>query len=193
MTISVLGLGNVLMSDDGLGPVAVRAFEAEYVVPADMQVVDLGTPGLDLLPWLADVGRVIIVDTVKSDRPPGTVRLYDKADLLRYPPSARVGPHDPGLKEALRALELAGRAPREVTLIGVVPASTAIGLELTPPVRSAVATVLVAIEVTLARFGRPVAQRTRQRRMPPASIFDLPLADAAIDQLDRPSGAHPRT
>jgi len=59
--------------------------------------------------------------------------------------------------------------------------------------RSAVATVLVAIEVTLARFGRPVAQRTRQRRMPPASIFDLPLADAAIDQLDRPSGAHPRT
>ena len=161
--ISVLGLGNVLMSDDGLGPVAVRAFQAEYVVPDDVQVIDLGTPGLDLLPWLADIDRVIIVDTVKSDRPPGSVRLYEKADLLRYPPTARVGPHDPGVKEALQTLEFAGRAPREVALIGVIPASTEIGLELTPTIRAAVPTVLLAIEVTLARFGRPVTHRTQRR------------------------------
>jgi len=162
MTISVLGLGNVLMSDDGLGPVAVRAFEAEYVVPSEVQVIDLGTPGLDLLPWIADIDRVIIVDTVKSDRPPGSVRLYEKADLLRYPPTARVGPHDPGVKEALQALEFAGRAPREVALIGVVPASTAMGLELTPTIRAAIPTVLLAIEVTLARFGLPLAHRTKR-------------------------------
>jgi len=191
--ISVLGLGNVLMSDDGLGPVAVRAFEAEYVVPADVQVVDLGTPGLDLLPWLADIDRVIIVDTVKSDRPPGSVRLYEKADLLRYPPAARVGPHDPGVKEALQALEFAGRAPRELTLIGVVPASTAIGIELTPPVRAAVATVLVAIEVTLARFRRPVVHRTERHRMPSALPCDQPWAVLPLDQPDRPSGGHSRT
>src|SRR5436853_927958 len=108
------------MGDDGLGPAAVRAFEAEYVVPPEVEVVDLGTPGLDLLPWLADVDRVILVDTVKSDRPPGTVRLYDKADIMRHAPMQRIGPHDPGVKDALFALEFAGRAPREVLLIGVV-------------------------------------------------------------------------
>ena len=161
--ISVLGLGNVLMGDDGLGPVAVRTFESEYLVPSDVQVCDLGTPGLDLLPWLADVDRVILVDTVKTDLPPGTVRLYEKADLLRYPPTARVGPHDPGVKEALHALEFAGRAPREVALIGVVPESTAMSLDLTPTVQAAVRRAVLAIEITLARFGRPVERRPLPR------------------------------
>lgn len=161
--ISVLGLGNVLMGDDGLGPVAVRTFEAQYIVPPDVQVHDLGTPGLDLLPWLADVDRVILVDTVKTDLPPGTVRLYEKADLLRYPPTARVGPHDPGVKEALHALEFAGRAPREVALIGVVPESTAMSLRRTPTIQAAVHRAVLAIEITLARFGTPVERRPLPR------------------------------
>jgi hydrogenase maturation protease len=174
--VSVLGLGNVLMGDDGLGPVAVRAFEAEYVVPPDVQLIDLGTPGLDLLPWLADVDRVILVDTVKSDQPPGTVRLYEKADLLRYAPVARIGPHDPGVKEALHALEFAGRAPRDVALIGVVPESTAMGFALTPTIQAVIPTVLLAIEVTLVRFGKSVAHRAHRSRQPCGSIFDLPSA-----------------
>jgi hydrogenase maturation protease len=174
--ISVLGLGNVLMSDDGLGPVAVRTFEAWYIVPPDVQVIDLGTPGLDLLPWLADIDRVILVDTVKSGHPPGTVRVYDKVDLLRYPPTARVGPHDPGVKEALHALEFAGRAPREVMLIGIVPESTALGLELTPAIRAVVPSVVLAIELALARFGRPVAHRAHRSEMTCRSIFDGPRA-----------------
>jgi hydrogenase maturation protease len=161
----VLGLGNVLMGDDGLGPVAVRTFEAEYNLPPDVQAIDLGTPGLDLLPWLADVDRVILVDTVKSDSPPGTVRFYEKADLLRYPPAARVGPHDPGVKQALLALEFAGRAPRELALIGVVPASTAMSLELTPAVQAAVPGVVRAIESMLARFGVPVLRRAHAHHM----------------------------
>ena len=70
---NVLGLGNVLMGDDGFGPAVVRAFENAYAVGPDVLVVDVGTPGLDLTPWLADVDRVIIVDTVKSELPPGAL------------------------------------------------------------------------------------------------------------------------
>ena len=157
--ISVLGLGNVLMGDDGLGPAVIHAFDAEYTVGPDVQVIDLGTPGLDLLPWLADVDRVILVDTVKSDLPAGTLRTYDKDDLLRHVPSARVGPHDPGVKEALLALEFAGRAPREVVVIGVVPQSTALTLELTPAVEAAVPAAVAAIRNTLASFGAPAIPR----------------------------------
>jgi hydrogenase maturation protease len=157
--ISVLGLGNVLMGDDGLGPAVVNAFEAEYAVGSDVQVIDLGTPGLDLLPWLADVDRVILVDTVKSDLPPGTLRVYTKDDLLRHLPMARVGPHDPGVKEALLALEFAGRAPREVVVIGVVPGSTGLALELTPAVAAAVPGAVAAIRDTLDRFGAPAVPR----------------------------------
>jgi hydrogenase maturation protease len=170
--ISVLGIGNVLMGDDGVGPVAVRAFESEFIVPRDVQVIDLGTPGLDLLPWLADVDRVILVDAVRSDQPAGTVRVYDQADLLRYAPVARVGPHDPGVKEALHALEFAGRGPREVALIGVVPESTNMGLELTPAIQAAIPTVLLAIQITLVRFGSAAAHRGHRRPTRYGSFFD---------------------
>jgi hydrogenase maturation protease len=159
--IAVLGLGNVLMGDDGLGPAVIRAFEAEYVVPPGVEVVDLGTPGLDLLPWLADVDVVILVDTVRSDGPPGTLRLYDKADVLRHLPAARVSPHDPGVKEALLALDFAGRAPRELLLVGVVPGETRMSLTLTPAVAAAVPVAVDAVARALARYGAAAARRPR--------------------------------
>lgn len=159
--IHVLGLGNVLMGDDGLGPAAVRAFEAQYTAGPDVQICDLGTPGLDLMPWLADADAVVIVDTVKSDLPAGTLVCYDRADLLRYPPSPRIGPHDPGVKEAFLALEFAGREPREFALVGVVPSRTGIDLELSPAVRAAVPRAVEAVRAALERFGALVTPRER--------------------------------
>ncbi|HMD34871.1 MAG TPA: HyaD/HybD family hydrogenase maturation endopeptidase [Vicinamibacterales bacterium] len=155
----VLGLGNVLMGDDGFGPAVVRAFDAMYEAGPDVEVIDLGTPGLDLMPWLADVDSVIIVDTVKSDLPPGSMRFYDKRDLLGHVPSLRTGPHDPGLSETLRTLEFAGRAPQRVALIGVVPERVAMGLELTPVARAAVPCAVEVITAVLRQFGIAVLRR----------------------------------
>jgi hydrogenase maturation protease len=165
--ISVLGLGNVLMGDDGLGPAVVNAFEAGYSVGPDVQVIDLGTPGLDLLPWLADIDRVILVDTVKSDLPPGTLKMYDKDDLLRHVPLARIGPHDPGVKEALLALEFAGRAPREVVLIGVVPARTGTAVGLSPAVQDAIPHAVAALVSVLAGYGATVVRHSIRREVAP--------------------------
>jgi hydrogenase maturation protease len=157
--VNVLGLGNVLMGDDGFGPAVVRAFEAEYEVAEDVSVIDLGTPGLDLMPWLADVDRVVIVDTIKSDLPAGSLRRYEKRDLLRHPPSMRVGPHDPGVKEALSTLEFAGRAPREVVLIGVVPERVSVGLDLSNSVAAAVPVTVRAVVKQLHAFGVVAVRR----------------------------------
>jgi hydrogenase maturation protease len=160
-TTYVLGLGNVLMSDDGLGPAVLRAFDEQYVVGPDVSVVDLGTPGLDLSPWLADAKSVILVDTVKAPLPPGSLRLYTKGDLLEQAPGVRVSPHDPGVKETLLALEFAGRAPREVALIGVVPAVTTMGLQLSPEVEAAIPGAVLAIVAALKRGGIAVLQRPK--------------------------------
>jgi hydrogenase maturation protease len=159
--INVLGLGNVLMGDDGFGPAVVQAFEAEYVVGPQVSVVDVGTPGLDLTPWLADIDGVIIVDTVKSDLPPGMLRVFDKAGVLRRPPSVRIGPHDPGLKEALQMLDFAGRAPREVALIGVVPERTEMAVQLSLALQEAVPIAVEGIAALLARFGEPPTRRAQ--------------------------------
>jgi hydrogenase maturation protease len=156
---SVLGLGNVLMSDDGFGFAVIRAFQAEYVVGSDVEVVDLGTPGLDLTPWLADAKQVIIIDTVNTGQAPGTLRVYDKRELMRHVPSARAGPHDPGVKEALLALDFAGRGPSAFALIGIVPARIEMGLDLTPAVRAMLPAAVELLAKTLQLFGARVTRR----------------------------------
>ena len=158
----VLGLGNVLMGDDGFGPRVVRAFEEQYVVGPDVDVVDLGTPGLDLTPWLTDARHVIIVDTVRTDQPPGTLRLYEKRDIVRHAPVSRVSPHDPGVKETVLTLEFAGRAPHTVTLVGAVPGTVAMGTELSPTVRDAVPGAVAAIVAALERLNVEVQPRVGQ-------------------------------
>jgi hydrogenase maturation protease len=162
-TTFILGLGNVLMGDDGFGPYVARMFAEQYELGTDAEVIDLGTPGLDLTPWLADAHHIVIVDTVRASEPPGTLRVYEKGDIVRHAPVARVGPHDPGLKETLLTLEFAGRAPETVTLVGVVPARVAMGTTLSDPVATAVPAAMTAILARLEQLGEPVRRRPSGR------------------------------
>ncbi len=155
----VLGLGNVLMGDDGFGPAAVRAFLEQYSVGPEVEVIDLGTPGLDLTPWLVDTHHVIFVDTVKASLPPGSMRIYDKADLTKHAPFARTGPHDPGVKECVFTLEFAGRAPSHITIVGVVPDVVGMSIELSPAVAAAVPAAVEAIADALRQHGDAVCAR----------------------------------
>ena len=90
MHIRVLGLGNVLMGDDGFGPAVIHALGSEWELP-DVEVHDVGTPGLDLVPFLSGAECVVLVDTVRADGPPGHVRRYDLPAILSHAPAARLG------------------------------------------------------------------------------------------------------
>ena len=157
--IRVLGLGNVLMGDDGFGPYVARVLEACYEFPPDVEVIDVGTPGLDLTPYLLDTEAVIFIDTVTSTGAPGETRVYDRAAILRHPPQARTGPHDPALKEALLTVDAAGAGPKIVKLIGVIPAWIATGVTLSPPVSLAVTAVTRMVIDELDRMGVPASPR----------------------------------
>jgi len=153
--VGVLALGNVLMRDDALGPHVLRRLESGYDFPPDVSLVDLGTPGLDLHPHLDGLETAIIIDAVRADGEPGELRLYRRDEILRHAPGPRVGPHDPGLKEALLGLEFAGRGPREVLLVGVIPGDTGYGIGLTPAVEQALDGARAAVLDELLRLGRP--------------------------------------
>jgi hydrogenase maturation protease len=153
--VRVLGLGNVLMQDDGFGPFVVEYLRAHYVFPPGVEVVDVGTPGLDLIPYVTGAEALIFVDTIKARAAPGEVRSYRKSELLARPPGPRVGPHDPGVKEALLIAEVADEGARDVLLVGVVPQEVGYGTVLTPPVQRAVdrAATLVAEELRRLGYG----------------------------------------
>ena len=161
--IRVLGMGNVLMADDGLGPFVVRTLEAEYEFPEHVELIDVGTPGADLSPLLDNAGTVIVIDTVHSDGPPGTVRRYDMGQLLSSPPPARIHPHQPGLREALMAAALTDSSPDELIVIGVVPESTAAVARLGATLRAAVPAVMAAVLAELERLGAAASRRANPR------------------------------
>jgi len=147
MNVNIIGLGNVLMSDDAFGPYVVRVLDAFYELPDHVQVIDAGTPGLDLTPYLLDTDVVIFVDTVKAAGRPGDIHTLPLGEILNHAPQPRLSPHDPGLKEALLTVAAAGGGPSHVLFIGVVPEWVATGVQLSPAVRSAIAPVIgVAIE-----------------------------------------------
>jgi hydrogenase maturation protease len=159
--VRVLGLGNVLMGDDGFGPFVVRVLDATYETPEGVEFVDVGTPGLDLTPYLLGTDAVIFVDTVKSGGHAGELRIYDRSAILRHPPQARTGGHDPALKEALLTVDAVGGGPRDVTLVGVIPEWIATGVVLSPPVEAAIGPAIEAIVSALRRLGVPLARRRR--------------------------------
>ncbi len=151
--IRVLGVGNILMEDDGLGPFAVRVLEAGYEFPEWVEVQDVGTPGLDFAPYIDEAAAVIVIDTVSSDGPPGSIKRYDKAQMLAKPLPERTNPHQPGLRESLMAAELTDSSPDEVVVIGVIPESTGNVARLSDVVRAAVPDVIEAVIAELRRLG----------------------------------------
>jgi hydrogenase maturation protease len=162
--IGVIGIGNVLMGDDAFGPHVISALQAGYEFPANVEVRDMGTPGLDLTAYLTGLGALILVDTVKAAGPPGALRLYTRAEILRHAPQPRLSPHDPSLKEALLMADLAGGGPRDVLLVGAVPASVATGVGLGPAVRAAIPGAVSAVLAELDRIGSSARALDHPRR-----------------------------
>ncbi|HTG80691.1 MAG TPA: HyaD/HybD family hydrogenase maturation endopeptidase [Geobacteraceae bacterium] len=158
MPILVLGIGNLIMSDDGIGVRVVQLLAERYRFPAGVTVLDGGTLGLDLLPKLEGVTRLLVVDAVDVGKPPGTlVRL--SGDEVPVVLETKVSPHQMGLKDLLAVAMLQGFAPCEMVLWGVQPALIEPGLELSPVVAPQLEPLLRHVVAELERLytgGTPV-------------------------------------
>ena len=133
MLTLVLGLGNTIMSDDGIGPRVIEHLQQEGGLPADSILLDGGTLGLDLLPHLEGVGQLIIVDAVETGNEPGTiVRLVGEEVPVAL--ETKLSPHQMGLKDLLAVARLMDCLPEEIVLIGVQPECLEMDTELTPVV-----------------------------------------------------------
>ena len=150
----ILGLGNLLLADDGVGPAAVTSLKASYLVPEGVRVLDGGTLGLSLLPYIEDVDAVILVDAIRDDAPPGTlVRL--QGDEVGPAVATRLSPHQIGVADVLDGARWCDRYPRSVVLLGIVPESIDLACGLSPDVARALPALVerVAREALTLGFG----------------------------------------
>jgi hydrogenase maturation protease len=153
------GIGNILLGDDGVGPYVLRLLESQYEFGGDVELIDLGTPALDLTHQIVGLRSLILIDCVATDEPAGTVMLYRKEDILRIAPAERLDPHSPALSECLLAAELLGASPENVLLVGIVGASYEPGEPLSLPVRQAIAAAIDAVVEELRRLGYSVLKK----------------------------------
>jgi hydrogenase maturation protease len=156
--VLVAGLGNVLMTDDAIGPYCTEHLRANYEFPEDVEVADLGAPGLDLTLHLCSADVVIAIDALRGVEP-GTVRVFDRAALLGGRQDTRLDTHAPALEESILIAELAGDRPYEVMLVGLGGASFAHGTTLSPVVRERMAALAERVLAELTSLG--VAWRPR--------------------------------
>lgn len=153
MRIVVLGVGNILMSDEGVGVHAVTDLSRRFQIPDEVEVIDGGTSGMDCLDRIAEADLLLIADCMRSkDKAPGAItRLAD--DEINAWFNTKISPHQVGLSDVLAACCFHGISPRRVVLIGVQPASFETSLELTPQVAAVLPQVVDALVAELDAAG----------------------------------------
>lgn len=150
--VLVLGIGNLIMSDDGVGVRVVQLLQERYRFPEEVTLLDGGTLGLDLLPKLEGVERLLVVDAVETGGAPGTL-LRLSGDDIPLALETKVSPHQMGLKDLLTVASLQGFDPAEMVLWGVQPECIEMGMELSPVVAEQVAQLTENVLIELANWG----------------------------------------
>jgi hydrogenase maturation protease len=132
----VLGLGNPIMGDDGLGLAVLARLRDQWEIE-DAELVDGGTWGMNLLPLIEDAGRLLLLDAIRLGSEPGTPHELGREQLPRYL-AHKLSPHQIDIKEVLALAELRGNLPAVAVALGAEPAEIDMTTELSRPVEERV-------------------------------------------------------
>lgn len=154
----VLGLGNLLRRDEGLGIRALERLRERYIFPDAVQLVDGGTLGLDLLCYLEDADHLLVLDAALTEGPPGTLLRVAGGDVPAFF-GIRTSPHEVALADLLAVARLRGAEPGEVVVLGMQPLALELGWDLSEPVALHLDALVRAAVSELRRWGIPVAER----------------------------------
>jgi len=161
-TITILGLGNILMTDEGVGVHTVNEFERRYEVPEYVEIVDGGAAGLDLIPFIEGREKVMMVDAVNFDREPGYIDLLENESIpIRLTQKASM--HHLGLMDVLCIVRMSGNIPNELCLIGIQPKSLDLGIDMTKEIWDKVDELIERIAAKLRDWNIPCVLRSPQK------------------------------
>ncbi|MEI6414670.1 MAG: HyaD/HybD family hydrogenase maturation endopeptidase [Pseudomonadota bacterium] len=160
MKVLILAIGNLLLSDEGVGIHVLHALERDYRFPDGVILLDGGTSGLDLLIPIEEAQHLILIDAVDVGAPPGTLSRLDGSEIPRLFQN-KLSPHQVSLLDVLAAATLMGVVPRTMTLFGIQPAVFDIGMTLSPGLASRLPELTGEIIAELARLGWPAIPRDK--------------------------------
>jgi hydrogenase maturation protease len=133
--VAIVGVGNLLLSDEGVGIHAARALR-EVSMPSHVRIFELGTRGLEILEVVEGFRKAIIIDAVKSGAPPGSIRRWQLGELLDTSAPRMVSLHEMDLMATLKIGRAIAKLPDEVIIIGIEPKLLSSGLELSTELKA---------------------------------------------------------
>jgi hydrogenase maturation protease len=148
----VIGLGNPLMGDDGLGLAALAQLRDAWEVPAEVELVDGGTWGMNLLPVIEEAGRVLLIDAINANTEPGTEVTIRHDRLPRYL-ATKISPHQVDMADVLALAELRGTLPEQTTAIGLQPDKVEMSERLSDALQRRLDSLVVSVVRLLAEWG----------------------------------------
>ena len=163
MKILVLGIGNLLLSDEAIGVRIIEALSQHYAFTPEIDIVDGGTAGMELIDTMANREHLIVADAVLTGSAPGTVTVLRNDDVPALF-TRKISPHQLGLSDVLMALRLTGEFPRQLTLVGVEPASLEPAITLSASVEQAVVPAMQTILGVLRECGITFRKKNAQER-----------------------------
>jgi len=149
--IAVIGIGNLLMRDEGVGVHVVQHLQKEYCFKPQIQLVDGGTTGMDLLSYFEENDRIILIDAVNFDQQPGYVDVLENDDILHYL-TTKLSLHQLGIKDLLSYLKMMDTYPEQLVLVGIQPLKIEAGMELSDVIQSKLPRLLKSIFFILNRW-----------------------------------------
>lgn len=158
MRVVVLGIGNTLLSDEGVGVHVIEALEKAFLLPPDVEVIDGGTCAMEMLEQLENLDLLVVVDCVRSGSPPAT-HVVIKGNAVPVFFKTKLSPHQIGLSDVLASLEFTGKAPKATVIVGIEPASMALGMEPTPAVAARIPELVALTVAELREHGLVVEAR----------------------------------
>jgi hydrogenase maturation protease len=150
--VLVLGVGNVLMRDEALGVRAVEEMGRRFRFPEDVELLDGGTSGIELLSYIRDKDYLIVVDAVKGGNPPGTVVRIEGEDVpAKF--MTRISPHQLGISDLLATATISGHLPGKIVLFGIEPKTVELGLGLSDEVKASLERLIEVVLKELRELG----------------------------------------
>jgi hydrogenase maturation protease len=147
-----LGVGNILLSDEGIGVRAIEKLQMDYDLPPEVVVIDGGTTGMEMLDDLSKCDHIIIIDAVRSGKAPASiVRLTGDQVPVFF--KTKLSPHQIGLSDVLATLAFIDEQPGGVTVIGVEPVSLETGMALSPQVEARLPELMDLVVTELRELG----------------------------------------
>lgn len=143
-----MGIGNILLRDEGIG-VHVAKKLMDLQMPAEVEVMDGGTMGLDLLYYIEGREKVIVVDTIMADQPPGTLFRFTDKNLAHKKELLRTA-HGIDFTDVVRTVTALGTKPSEIVFIGVEPQEISEGLELSPVIEKKIPRIIELVMKEIA-------------------------------------------